>query len=139
MIYPPFDTLPASSIANVVAATPEGGALRLRIQTTDISGDDVVKSVRLKLGAQASVPERLAGPGVSVSGLGSQPVIASVRPGSEAARLKLRPGDRIEALSVANTAGPSAFLFAVPAILLLAALALLQRRRRGMQPVLVTT
>ena len=50
MIYPPFNTVPAASIASVVDATPEGGSLRLRIQTTDISGDDVVKSVRLKLG-----------------------------------------------------------------------------------------
>jgi TRAP transporter 4TM/12TM fusion protein len=138
LIYPPFNTFPAANIGNVVASTPEGGSLRLRIQTTDISGDEVIKAVRLKLGAPAGVAERLAVPGIGVSGLTSQPVISSVRPGSEAARLKLKPGDKIESLSVANTARPNAFLFAVPAILLLAGLALLQRRRRGMQPVLVT-
>jgi TRAP transporter 4TM/12TM fusion protein len=137
MIYPPFNTFAASNLANIVNATPEGAALRLRIQTTDISGDDVVKAVRLKLGAQPTVQERLAGPGLGVSGLTTQPVISSVRPGSEAARLKLKPGDRIESLSVANTARPNAFLFAVPAIVLLAGLALLQRRRRAAEPVLV--
>jgi TRAP-type uncharacterized transport system fused permease subunit len=139
MIYPPFNTFPAANMANIVGATPEGGALRLRIQTTDISGDEVVKAVRLKLGAQTSVQERLAGAGIGVSGLTVQPVISSVRPGSEAARLKLKPGDRVESVSVANTARPSAFLFAIPAIVVLAGLALLQRRRgRGGQPVLVT-
>jgi len=139
MIYPPFDTVQSSSITGVVNATPEGGALRLRVQTTDISGDDVVKAVRLKLGVQGSVQERLTGAGIGVSGLTTQPVISSVRPGSEAARLKLKPGDRIESLSVANTRRPNAFLFAIPAILLLAGLALLQRRRRGVQPALVAS
>jgi TRAP transporter 4TM/12TM fusion protein len=136
MIYPPFNTVPASSMADIIGATPEGGALRLSIQTTDIAGDDVIKAVRLKLGPQASVQERLAVPGIGVSGLTSQPVITSVRPGSEAARLKLRPGDRVESLSVANTARPNSFLFAVPAIAALVMLALLQRRRRGGAPVL---
>ena len=139
IIYPPFDTVQSSSITGVVNATPEGGALRLRVQTTDISGDDVVKAVRLKLGVQGSVQERLTGAGIGVSGLTTQPVISSVRPGSEAARLKLKPGDRIESLSVANTRRPNAFLFAIPAILLLAGLALLQRRRRGVQPALVAS
>ena len=50
MVYPPFDVVPAPSIAKVVDATPGGGALRFKIQTTDITGDDVVKAVRLKLG-----------------------------------------------------------------------------------------
>jgi hypothetical protein len=139
MIYPPFDTVPAASLASVVDATPVNGSLRLRIQTTDISGDDVVKAVRLKLGGQATVQERLAGPGIGVSGLMAQPVITSVRPGSEAARLKLKPGDKVESLSVANTARPNAFLFAIPAITALVGLALLQRRRRAGKPVLVAS
>jgi hypothetical protein len=136
MIYPAFDASPAARLASVVDATPEGGSLRLRLQTTDISGEDVVKSVRLKLGAPAPAAERLAGAGIGVSGIGVAPVISSVRPGSEAARLKLRPGDKIDSLSVANKDRPSPFLFAIPAIALLAGLALLQRRRRGAQPAL---
>lgn len=139
MIYPQFDTMPASSLANVVTSTPEGGALRLRIQTTDITGEDVIKAVRLKVSAGAGAQERLSAAGIGVSGLSTQPVIASVRPGSEAARLKLKPGDRVDSLSLANTKRPNAFLFAIPAVILLAGLALLQRRRRRTtQPVLVS-
>jgi TRAP transporter 4TM/12TM fusion protein len=135
-IYPPFDTTPAARLASVVDATPQGGALRLRIQTTDITGEDVTKAVRLKIGAPAPAAERLTAAGVGVSGIGTSPVISSVRPGSEAARLKLKPGDRIESLNVANTERPSPFLFAIPAVILLGSLALLQRRRRAAQPAL---
>jgi TRAP transporter 4TM/12TM fusion protein len=133
MLYPPYNTEPAARIASVVEATPEGGSLRLRLQTTDITGEDVVKAVRLKLGPPAPAAERLAAAGIGVSGMNVQPVITSVRPGSEAARLKLKPGDKVDQLSVVNTNRPSAFLFAIPAIALLAMLALLQRRRRTAQ------
>jgi TRAP transporter 4TM/12TM fusion protein len=133
MIYPPFETTPAARIASVIDATPDGGALRLRLQTTDITGEEVIKTVRLKLGPPAPAAERLAAAGVGVSGMASAPVLTSIRPGSEAARLKLKPGDKVESLSVANKDRPSAFLFAVPAIVLLVALALLQRRRRSAQ------
>jgi Domain of unknown function (DUF3394) len=68
--------------------------------------------------------------------MSAQPVITSVRPGSEAARLKVKPGDKVDGLSVVNTNRPSPFLFAIPAIVLLAMLALLQRRRRSAQPAL---
>ena len=54
-------------------------------------------------------------------------------PGSEAARQKLRPGDKIEGVNVLNER-PSPFLFAIPAIALLLGLALLQRRRRALRP-----
>jgi len=141
MIVAPFDTLPASSIAKVIDATPDGGTLRLKILTTDISGDDVSKAVRLQLAAGADAQARLAAAGLGVSGLSLQPVISSVRPGSEAARLKLKPGDKIEQLSVPSVNRPNAFLFAIPALLALALLALLQRRRRenDARPVLASS
>ena len=72
---------------------------------------------------------RLAATGIVVASP-SQPTIASVRPGSEAARLKLRPGDKVESVSVPNER-PSPFWFAIPALLVLAGLAALQRRRRA--------
>jgi hypothetical protein len=53
-----------------------------------------------------------------------QPTITSVRPGSEAARQRLRPGDTIEGVRVPNKR-PSPFLFAIPAVAALFGLALL--------------
>ena len=131
-IVPPYRALPASEVMRVVEETKGAGAVRVRVATQDMSGDDVVKAIRLTLGDQGDARARLASAGIVVTP-GEQPTITSVRPGSEAARQKLRPGDKIEAVSVPNER-PSPFLFAIPAIAVLLALALLQRRRR--QPAL---
>ena len=50
LIAPPFRTVPGAEIAKVIDATPAGGSLRFRVETTDISGDPTTKTVRLKLG-----------------------------------------------------------------------------------------
>ena len=125
---PPLATLPASEVMRV-AGEARGGALRLRVGTEDIEGDPVTKAVRLTLSDKGEARDKLAQAGLTLSSLGGQLTIASVRPGSEAARLKLRPGDRVEGVSVpANR--PSPFIFAFPALVVLAAIALMQRRRR---------
>jgi hypothetical protein len=126
---------PGSELAQVIDATPVGSALVLRIETTDIAGDPTVKAVRLTAGEGADARARLATTGVNVASM-SDPVMTGVRPGSEAARLKLRPGDRILALLVPNDR-PNPFWFAIPALLLLALIVYLQRRRepvRILQP-----
>ena len=131
-IVPPYRALPASEVMRVVEETKGAGVLRVRVATQDMSGDDVVKTIRLNLGDKGDARQRLASAGIALSP-GEQPTLTSVRPGSEAARQKLRPGDKIEAVSVPSER-PSPFLFAIPAIAVLLALALLQRRRR--QPAL---
>jgi len=120
---------PASEIGAIIDATPGAGALLLRIDSTNISGDDVAKIARLKLGQSGDSAQRLNAAGLSVSSLSAAPVITSVRPGSEAARLKLRPGDKISSVVVPNPRAEP-FWFAIPAMLLLGCVALLQRQRR---------
>jgi TRAP transporter 4TM/12TM fusion protein len=135
-IVPPYRALPASEVMRVVEESKGAGVLRVRVATQDMSGDDVVKTIRLNLGDKGDVRQRLASAGIALSP-GEPPTITSVRPGSEAARQKLRPGDKIEAVSVPSER-PSPFLFAIPAIAVLLALALLQRRRRVLRPVKAT-
>jgi TRAP transporter 4TM/12TM fusion protein len=132
-VAPPFVSLPASDVVKVIDATAGGGTLRIKIDTTDISGDPVAKAIRLKLGATGDARARLTPSGITLTSP-TDPVIASVRPGSEAARLKLRPGDRITSVSVANER-PSPFLFSIPALIALGGLAYIQRRRREPKPV----
>lgn len=127
-VAPPFVSLPASDVAKVIDATQGAGTLRIKIDTTDVTGDAVTKAVRLKLGTEGDARARLAKSGITLASP-ADPVIASVRPGSEAARLKLRPGDRVTSVSVPNER-PSPFLFSIPALILLAGLAFMQRRRR---------
>jgi hypothetical protein len=128
-VVPPLRELPASQAMSVIDGTRGAGTLRVRVGTQDYVGDDVTKAVRLKFGAKGDARARLAESGV-VLAAGDRPTIASVRPGSEAARQRLRPGDRIEAVLVPNER-PSPYLFALPAIAALLGLALLQRRRRA--------
>jgi TRAP transporter 4TM/12TM fusion protein len=129
LITPPFRPVPGADITKVIDATPAGGSLRLRVETTDLSGDPSNKTVRLKLGAGADARARLAGTGIGLASP-TQPTITSVRPGSEAARLKLRPGDKVESVSVPNDR-PSPFWFAIPALVVLAGVAMIQRWRRA--------
>jgi hypothetical protein len=131
-IIPPYRALPASEVMNVVEQTKGTGTLRLRVATQDMTGDDTVKAIRLTLGDKGDARERLASTGLVISP-GPAPTITSVRPGSEVARQRLRPGDKIEGVTVLNER-PSPFLFAVPALVVLLGLALLQRRRRAAMP-----
>jgi TRAP transporter 4TM/12TM fusion protein len=128
-VVPPLRELPGSRAMSVIESTQGAGTLRVRVGTQDYVGDDVTKAIRLNFGAKGDARSRLAESGVVLSA-GEQPTITSVRPGSEAARQRLRPGDRIEAVLVPNER-PSPYLFALPAVAALLGLALLQRRRRA--------
>jgi uncharacterized protein DUF3394/tripartite ATP-independent transporter DctM subunit len=127
-VIPPLRELPAAQVMSVIDETRGTGTLRLRVATQDLSGEDVSKAIRLTVGDKGDTRARLAHSGLVLSP-GEQPTVVSVRPGSEAARQRLRPGDRIEGVSVLNER-PSPFLFAIPAIVALLGLTLLQRRRR---------
>jgi TRAP transporter 4TM/12TM fusion protein len=129
-IIPPRVAAPASEMGRVIDETQGAGTLRLRIITTSIEGDDVTKTVRLTLGEAGDARQRLNQTGLSVSSLTIAPQITSVRPGSEAARLKIRPGDRIDSVLVANPR-PQPFLFAIPALVLLGLVVIAQRGRRS--------
>jgi hypothetical protein len=128
-VIAPYQAVPASQVTSVIDQTRAGGALRVRVATQDMSGDDVSKLVRLNLGEKGTAAERLGAAGIILT-RGETPSIASVRPGSEAARQKLRPGDAIEGVEV-PTERPSPFLFAIPALFVLGAIGWGQRRRRG--------
>ena len=128
---PPRIDRPASEIGTIIDTTPGGSALLIRIESTDVMGDDVLKVARLTLGDEGDAAKRLNAAGLSVSSLSAAPVITGVRPGSEAARLKLRPGDKIGNVLVPNPR-PEPFWFAIPALVLLGFVALVQRQRRAM-------
>ena len=63
-VAPPFRSAPGAEITKVIDATPAGGSLRFRVETTDLSGDPTNKTVRLKLGAGDDARARLAGTGI---------------------------------------------------------------------------
>ncbi|MBX6426002.1 MAG: TRAP transporter permease [Variibacter sp.] len=129
-IADPFVSLPAGQTYSEIAKTPAGGALRLRVETQDASGDTVEKVVRLTLGAGETPAQRLAASGLTLAGSGDDLIVQSVRFGSEARKYGLQQGDRIRAVLV-TAERPSPYWFAIPALALFALIVWTQRRRRA--------
>jgi hypothetical protein len=130
-ISDPLTTLPASQTLPQVEKAPNGGALRLRVATQNMSGDPVEKLVRLTLGAGNTPAERLATSGLTVQQAGDALMIQSVRFGSEARKYGLQQGDEIRAVLV-PAERPSPYWFALPALVLLGLIIVAQIRRRRM-------
>jgi TRAP transporter 4TM/12TM fusion protein len=127
-IQAPFDARPAADLARIAETIPRGETLRFRVMSQSRAGDDVEKLVRLTLRTDGSGAERLQKAGLSLSTLGDKVMIKLITFGSEAAKYGLAPGDEITAALV-PAQRPSRYWFAIPALLLLGGIILLQRRR----------
>jgi TRAP transporter 4TM/12TM fusion protein len=127
-IQAPFDARPAADLARIAETIPRGETLRFRVMSQSRAGDDVEKLVRLTLRTEGSGAERLQKAGLSLSTLGDKVMIKLITFGSEAAKYGLAPGDEITAALV-PAQRPSRYWFAIPALLLLGGIILLQRRR----------
>jgi TRAP transporter 4TM/12TM fusion protein len=129
----PFDVRPASELVNVANAVPQGQTVRFRVNSQSRAGDEVEKLVRLTMPAGKTGAERLQGAGLSLSTLGDQVTVKLVSFGSEAAKYGLAAGDEVTSVLV-PAQRPSRYWFAIPALLLLAGIILLQRRRQPLKP-----
>jgi Domain of unknown function (DUF3394)/Tripartite ATP-independent periplasmic transporter, DctM component len=128
--YPAFEERPAAELLPAVAAAPEGRRIAFTVEGTSIEGEDVRKTVSLKLDAPTADPkERLRAAGLTLSGPPDQPVITNVDFGSSAERVGLEASYRIASLRVANPSRPDALWIYIPALLLAGLVALHQRRR----------
>ena len=126
----PYVTRGPEAVRTVADATPPEGALRLRFETQDRSGDDVERVVRLTLGQGATGLDRIRATGVTLADQGGKLVAQTVRLGSQAARLGVKQGDEVKALMMpAERMSP--YWFAVPGLLLYTLVVLNQRRRRA--------
>ena len=124
----PFDIRPAPDIVGVADSVPPGSTLRFRALSQSRAGDDVEKLVRLTMRQGRTGSERLQAAGMSLSVLGDKVMVKLIGFGSEAAKYGLAPGDEITAVLV-PAQRPSRYWFALPALLLLAGIVTLQRKR----------
>jgi TRAP transporter 4TM/12TM fusion protein len=132
-IADPYQQRPAREIVSIAAQIPAGGTLRVKAATANRAGDMGEQVLRLSMGQGSSGEEKLRGEGITLRTLGNQMQIASVRFGSEAAKLNLAAGDEILSVYVpAERMNP--YWLAVPAYGLIALIFLLQRRRREEMP-----
>jgi TRAP transporter 4TM/12TM fusion protein len=125
----PFDTRPASDIVSVADSLSRGSTLRFRVMSQSRAGEDVEKVVRLTMRSGATGTERLQRAGLSLATLGDKVTVRLVSFGSEAGKYGLASGDEITAVLVPADR-PSRYWFAIPALLLLAIVVTLQRKRR---------
>lgn len=132
MVSEPYVNEPASDLNRIVEEMPKGEPLRLRVKTVNLDGDEIDKVVRLDLADGNTAADRLQTAGLSVSSLGDSVSVGAVRLGSQSAKLRLQPGDEIEAIMV-PAERPSRHWFALPAFLLFALIFWQQRRRRAVE------
>jgi TRAP transporter 4TM/12TM fusion protein len=128
MIYPPYSQLPAAQLMEFVENAPRNARQRIWIEGENLDGDTLTKGVLLPLGEPGSARERLAQAGVRVLPQGDELQILTVKFGSQAAKLGIEQGWRITSLELPTERPPKEWMF-IPALLLLAGVVLVQRRR----------
>jgi TRAP transporter 4TM/12TM fusion protein len=131
-VQAPFVARPAADIISVAEALPQGATLRFRVMSQSRAGEDVEKVVRLTMRSGTTGVERLQRAGLSLSTFGDKAMAQLVSFGSEAAKYGLAPGDEVTAVLVPADR-PSRYWFALPALLLLAIVVTLQRRRLALK------
>jgi hypothetical protein len=129
LLYDRHQQRPPTELLQLAERAPEDGRLMLVIEGVDLNGDDVRKTVSLRLDAPGAGRDRLTAAGLQVTTLGQEVRIGNVRFGSAAKRVGLEPGYKLVAIDVPADR-PNPAWFYVPALLLLGAVYWAQRRRR---------
>jgi TRAP transporter 4TM/12TM fusion protein len=133
---PKYVEAPASELYAVADKLNTDDWLVVAIAGTNIEGDDITKTVALPLGEGANGRERLRDGGVTITQLGDQLEVASVKFGSRARKLGVEQGYQIRHLLLSNPARPSPHWVLLPAGLLALAVWWFQgvRLRRRAEP-----
>ncbi|MCC7327214.1 MAG: TRAP transporter permease [Burkholderiales bacterium] len=126
MIYPQYVEVPAAQLMKLVEEAPAGASKRIWIEGTTLDGKDVHKGVLLPLGEAGSARDRLRKIGLTVVAFGGEIQIAQVQFGSRAEKLGLEQGFKVSSIEMPAERPAKEWMF-IPALLLLAAVILLQR------------
>jgi TRAP transporter 4TM/12TM fusion protein len=127
-LYEPYASRPAREAYAVVQETPPDYPMIFVIKGTNVEGDDVRKTVSVQLGKGADAKQRLAEAGLTLSMLGDEVRIGTVKFGSRARRAGIEQGWVIEELKVDSGAPSSHWMF-IPGVGLVLLVAFIQRRR----------
>jgi TRAP transporter 4TM/12TM fusion protein len=133
LALPRYKVLPAQQVEQVVAAAPAGTGVRVRIQGTTIEGRDVKKTVLLPVGGGEKAVQRMAASGLRVMALPASVQVMSVALNSPADKAGFEQGFTITGVEVERERPAKEWMF-LPAMALLGAILLLQRRRAAAMP-----
>ena len=132
MVYPPFKDVPGTQLLEVVGQAPAGERLRIWIEGLSIEGKEVKKGVLLPLGpAETDARKRLDAIGLKVMPApGSENLqVLAVGFGSQAEKLGIEQGFDITAIELPSDRPAKEWMF-LPALILLGAVVMIQRRRQ---------
>ena len=128
-IAPEYTEMPPAQAFEVAKAADSGEQLVMVIKGTTIEGEDLVKTVALRLGgAGPEGRKRLADAGLQLVPLGDQLQIGAVKFGSQAKKGNFEQGWNVVAIKV-KTDRPTPHWFYLPALALIAWIWWLQGRR----------
>jgi TRAP transporter 4TM/12TM fusion protein len=128
-LAPEYTRLPSAKVVEVARDLPDGGRLVMVIKGTTIEGEDVTKTVAVRLGpAGADGHKRLAEAGLTLSSLGDTTQISSVKFGSRAKKSGFEQGWEVARIEVPS-GRPTTHWFYLPALVLVALVWWAQGRR----------
>ncbi len=136
-IYPPVSIESPSKIEALAADVPVGGHLMLLAEGMTIDGDQVSKLVKLPLDSDGSGSERLADAGLMLNMSPDKVLVDMVSFGSPAQEAGLDFDWEIQGIQVENDRPDKQWML-IPALLLLAGLAMLQLKRKRNEESLAT-
>jgi TRAP-type uncharacterized transport system fused permease subunit len=129
MIYPPLIEVDPTQIEQAAEAVPPGQSLRIAAEGISIEGDEVSKSVQLPMGPAAPGAERLANAGLELREEEGRVIIDMIGFASAAEKAGLDFDFEITSVLQPNDRPPRELMW-IPALLLLAGIIWLQRRRQ---------
>ena len=128
MLHPPFDEVRGEAMTQMIAEAPKGAGKRLWVEGLSLDGKDIRKGVLLPLGDVADAKTRLASAGLTTMADGDSLMVVAVKFGSAAEKLGIEQSFKITSIEVPADRPAKEWMY-LPALLLLAVVIVLQRRR----------
>lgn len=128
MVHPPFEEVRGEAMVQQIAQAPNGTGKRVWVEGLSLDGKDIRKGVLLPLGDVADAKTRLANAGLTTMADGDSLMVVAVKFGSAAEKLGIEQSFKITSIEVPADRPAKEWMY-LPALLLLAAVILLQRRR----------
>jgi len=126
--FPKYDVTPPQKFMAMVTSTPANTGLRVRLEGTNVEGKDVKKTVLLPLGSEGPAEQRLSRSGLTTMAVPAGIQVAAVNLHSAADRAGFEQGFIVTGIETEAQRPAKEWLF-VPALVVLGAVVLLQRRR----------
>ena len=127
-IYPPYSTVAATDLMQIIEKAPAGEQLRVWIEGEDMNGKLVRKGVLLPLGEAGMPVQRLERFGLRLLSSGERIDVLSVKFRSKAEKAGFQQGQKVTALEIENKRPAAEWIF-IPTLGVLALIVFLQRRR----------